>query len=181
MAQDKSMDTLATIIEALKPLSSEERTRLVRAAMVFLGETPATKDLAGISEDSVNSEQFPPRAKAWMRQHSVTTDQLEEVFHLSDGTAEVMGSLPGRNKKEQTYSAYILTGLCKLLLTGSPSFDDKAARELCEKSGCYDSANHSAHLRDRGNEFSGSKEKGWTLTAPGLKRGAEIIKEIQTS
>jgi hypothetical protein len=91
---------------------------------------------------------------------------------------DVIAALPGRNKKEQTYTAYIITGIGQLLLNGIASFDDKVARALCERSGCYDSANHSAHLRDRGNEFTGTKEKGWTLTAPGLSRGAQIIKDM---
>ena len=133
MTQDKSMDALATIVETLKPLASDERGRLLRAAMVLLGELPVTTDTDGTSENAVP---FPPRAKAWMKQYSVAASQLAEVFHLSDGVAEVIGSPPGRNKKEQTYNAYILSGIGQLLLTGNASFDDKAARDLCEKSGC---------------------------------------------
>jgi hypothetical protein len=76
-------------------------------------------------------------------------------------------------------NAYVVSGISQLLLKGEPSFTDKDARTLCERSGCYDSANHSAHLKDRGNEFSGSKDKGWTLTAPGLKRAAELLKQMQ--
>jgi hypothetical protein len=86
--------------------------------------------------------------------------------------------LLGRNKKEQTYNAYVLVGIGQLLLTGDASFDDRAARSLCEKFGCYNSANHSTHLREKGNEFTGTKERGWTLTAPGLKRGADLIKDM---
>lgn len=72
----------------------------------------------------------------------------------------------------------MLVGIAKLLSSGDPSFDDKSARALCETSGCYDSANHAASLRDKGNEFTGTKDKGWTLTTPGLKRGAILIKEL---
>lgn len=150
----------------------------MRAAMEFLGEAQA----AVITEEpSGNLGNLPPRTQAWMKQNSISSDQLLQVFHLSEGVADVIASMPGRNKKEQTYSAYIMTGIGQLLATGNASFDDKMARSLCEKSGCYDSANHSAHLRDRGNEFAGSKEKGWTLTAPGLKRGADLIKEMQAT
>lgn len=171
------------VVDILKPLSSEDRTRVMRAAMVLLGENesgvaPITHVGEGSGGPVGEIGAFPPRARAWMKQNAITPDQLQHVFHVSDGSAEVIAALPGRNRKEQTYNAYIITGIAQLLLNGTASFDDKTARALCEKSGCYDSANHSAHLRDKGNEFTGTKEKGWTLTAPGLRRGAEIIKDM---
>ncbi len=113
-----------------------------------------------------------------MKQNSISTEQLQQVFHRGDGTVEVIAAqLPGRNKKDQTYSAYLLTGVGQLLLNGNPAFDDKAARALCETAGCYDPNNHSTILKDRGNEFTGSKDRGWTLTAPGMKRAADLIKD----
>jgi hypothetical protein len=178
MTQIKSMDALAGIVEILTPLPAEERTRVVRAAMVLLGESHSTSDIdVDPSAGSVGNLQ--PRARMWLKQNSITNDQLQQVFHLSDGALEVIAPhLPGKSKKEQTYNAYVLAGIGQLLLTGNASFDDKTARALCEKFGCYDSANHSAHLKDKGNEFAGTKEKGWTLTAPGLKRGADMIKDM---
>ncbi len=173
---------MSKIIAILTPLPSEERSRVMNAAMMLLGE--ASPKLGAVStDDEVGAvSNLSPRAKAWMKQNSVTNEELEQVFHMSETGTEVIAShIPGKNKKEQTYNAYILTGIAQLLATGNPSFQDKTARTLCESSGCYDSANHSAHLKDRGNEFTGTKDKGWTLTAPGLKRGAEVIKELNKS
>jgi hypothetical protein len=174
------MDALTKVVEALTPLASEERTRVIRAAMALLGESSTAH--ADVEEPTGSIEGLSPRARVWMKQNSITPVQLQQVFHISDGVAEVIApQLPGRNKKEQTHNAYIITGISQLLINGGASFDDRAARALCERCGCYDSANHSANLRDRGNEFTGSKEKGWTLTAPGLRRAAEIIKEMQAT
>lgn len=178
MTQTRPMDALSGVVEILTPLSSEERTRVVRAALAFLGEssTAADSDSSGPTESTIDLQ---PRARAWLKQNSISAEQLQEIFHFSDGALEVIAAhLPGRNRKEQTYNAYVLTGIGQLLLTGDASFDDRAARALCEKFGCYDSANHSAHLRDKGNEFTGSKERGWTLTVPGLKRAADLIKDM---
>jgi hypothetical protein len=172
------------VVEILRPLSSEDRTRVVRAAMALLGESDSSigsTTHGGPDVVEVDLPNLAPRARAWMKQHSITVDELENVFHLSDGAVDFIAALPGRNKKEQTYAAYIVTGIGQLLLNGVASFDDRAARSLCERSGCYDRANHSAHLKDRGNEFTGTKEKGWTLTAPGLSRGAQIIKDVNRS
>jgi hypothetical protein len=177
MGQANSINALTKIVETLSPLTSDERTRVVRAAMVLLGEASPTVEANEVPTDDI--EGLSPRAQVWMKQNSITQEHLHQVYHLSDGVADVIApQLPGKNKKEQTYSAYIIAGIGQLLLTGSASFADKAARALCERAGCYDRANHSAILRDRGNEFTGTKDKGWTLTAPGLARGAEIIKEL---
>ena len=184
MAKNKPMDAMMKIVEILTHLPSEERARVVRAAMVLLGETQSpmtssrdvTNGIEVVSGDGVN---LPPRARAWMKQNDIKEDDLQQVFHLTENGAEVIAAhIPGKKKKGQTYNAYILTGIAQMLATGNPIFQDKAARALCESSGCYDNANHSAHIKGRGNEFTGTKEKGWTLTAPGLKRGAELIKEL---
>jgi len=178
MAQN--MELLGKVVELLQPLSSEDRGRLVRAAMAFLGEEQPSASVAVQPDSPASLSGLPPKAAAWMRQNGISADQLQEAFHINGNSVDVIASLPGRNKKEQTYSAYIIAGIGQLLVTGEPAFDDKTARSLCERSGCYDSANHSAHVKDRGNEFTGTKEKGWTLTAPGLKRGAELIKQMQS-
>jgi hypothetical protein len=176
------IEATTKLVELLKPLPSEDRMRAIRAAMILLGDGHADVALDGQAKEKAEPQHdvfgtLHPRARTWMRQNDVSASQLAEVFHVGEGGVEVIASIPGRNKKEQTYNAYILTGLGQLLTTGNPTFADKQARAVCEAAGCYDSANHSVHLRNRGSEFAGTKDKGWTLTAPGLRRVAEIVKE----
>ncbi len=184
MEKNVPLDAMTKVVEILTPLSSEDRTRVIGAALALLGDVQSRSGLQAtdgqIADDS-DLGVLPPRAKHWMSQNGILAAELQHVFHIADGAAEVIAAVPGRNKKEQTYNAYVLTGLGQLLVTGSATFSDKTARALCETSGCYDSANHAAHLKDKGNEFTGSKDKGWTLTAPGLKRAANLVKELQTS
>jgi hypothetical protein len=98
---------------------------------------------------------------------------------MTDGSMAVIAAdIPGKGKKGKTLNAYVLVGVSKFLSTGDPKFDDKSARALCEGSGCYDSANHAQTLKAKGNWFTGTKEKGWSLTAPGLRQGAMIVKEL---
>lgn len=182
MSHDQQIGAVTAIVQTLMPLSSEERRRVVQAALTLLGEVQMPPSHSAPEDVGSTLDDLPPRARAWMKQNGVTSDELSQVFHVVDGAAEIIGSqLPGNSKKEQTYSAYILTGISQLLAVGDASFEDRAARSNCERYGCYDSANHSAHLRARGNEFTGSKEKGWTLTAPGLRRGSELIKQMQST
>jgi formylmethanofuran dehydrogenase subunit E-like metal-binding protein len=176
------IDAMTKVVEVLSPLSPEERARVIGAALALLGDTQSTiaaPTPGGPKVEDVELGALPSRAKSWMSLHAISAVELQQIFHIEAGAADFIAAVPGRNKKEQTYNAYVLTGLGQLLSTGAPAFTDKAARALCELSGCYDSANHSAHMKDKGNEFTGSKEKGWTLTAPGLKRAAELIKELQ--
>jgi len=177
---DDSMKAFRGVVELLTPLESEQRARVLRAVIAFFGEASSAVEQA-TDEPSGDLNNLPPRARLWMKQNSVTAEQLQQVFHISENGVEVIAPhLPGKSKKEQTYSAYILTGIAQLLATGNASFEDKSARDLCERSGCYDSANHSVHLRNRGNEFTGTKEKGWTLTTPGLRGGADLVKELSS-
>jgi hypothetical protein len=148
---------------------------------VLLGETPikATSTAPYTpqgeqGEDDVDSK-MPVRARTWIRQSGLSVEQLHQVFHFGDDGIEIIASeIPGKNYREKTRNAYMLCGISKFLASGEAKFDDRAARELCERSGFYDQTNHAKYMKF-GNEFTGSKDKGWTLTAPGLKQGAALI------
>ena len=187
MTNKKTTEIVSEVVELLTPIESAERLRVIQASLMLLGETfpigphRAAGGGQAAEEDGGELSELPARTRAWMRQYGVSLEEIQQVFHLENGNAEVIaGDIPGKNKKEKTYNAYVLTGLAKLLSTGAPTFDDKTARALCVSSGCYDLSNHSVTIKDRGNEFAGTKD-AWTLTAPGLKRAATLVKEMTHS
>jgi len=90
----------------------------------------------------------------------------------------IASDIPGKNKKEKNLNAYLLTGIGQYISTGDTSFDDKTARALCTTFACYDSTNHAVYMKGKGNELTGSKENDWKVTAPGLKKGALLVKDI---
>jgi hypothetical protein len=100
------------------------------------------------------------------------------VFHFNDDGTFDIHDAPGKSKKEKTLNTYILTGVGKYLTTKTRDFDDSMARGFCESIGCYDPANHASHLKNKGSEFSGDKNKGYSLTNVGVKRGAALVKEL---
>ena len=172
---------MAEIVEMLTPLPSEERQRVIQAALTMLGETPVIA--AGASTKNANysvadETNLPGKAKLWLDQNSLTLEMLQQAFHINAGVAEVIAEPPGSNKKEKTLSAYILTGIANYISTGEAAFTDDSARTLCVRSGCYDKSHHAEILKERGNEFTGSKSVGWLLTAPGLKRGATFVRAL---
>jgi len=182
MAKTKITDVVTKMVDLLNPLSSEERRRIIGATLTLLGEDqgePPQKQSQNQDDEGKSEAGVPKLASLWMKQNSVLTAELQQVFHLSEGTAALIApEIPGKSTKEKVLNAYILTGAGKLLESGSPSFDDKTAKAICNSAGCYDSTNHSKYLNGKGNEFTGSKDKGWTLTAPGLKKAAALIKQI---
>jgi len=185
MDKNVPISEMTKLIEILGPLSPEDRARIIRAAMVLLGDpeikTSPEKE-SGPKFQIDDAAQLPPRAQLWMKHNNISEEQLQEVFHVGGEDIDIIAAhIPGKSKKEQTFNAYLLSGIKELLSAGNAVFQDKSARSLCESAGCFDAANHATYLKDRGNEFSGSKDKGWSLTAPGLKRAAEIVKELARS
>jgi hypothetical protein len=177
------IEAVPHIVNLLTPLSPEDRRRAIRASLVLLGEEGAIPGEKGGpqggQQDQDEDNGLPPRACSWMKQNDVTIEEIQQTFHMGDGVAEVIASdIPGKNGKEKTLTAYILAGIAGLLATGNPAFDDNSARGVCRSSGCFNLANHAAYLKEKGNEFTGSKDSGWVLTTPGLKRGAAIVKEL---
>jgi hypothetical protein len=182
MAKINQTEVLGRIIELLTPLASDDRHRIVNASLTFLGEhRGGAKGLQeeGQDQDSGDDLGLAPRAGMWRKQSGITPEQLQQVFHVSDGKVDVIASeIPGASTKERTVNAYVLAGLAKYLATGDPKFDDKSARSVCSTSGCYDNTNHATYLKARGNLFAGTKDAGWSLTTPGLRHAAELVKTL---
>ncbi|MBE9060739.1 hypothetical protein IQ256_07085 [cf. Phormidesmis sp. LEGE 11477] len=119
------------------------------------------------------------KAQRWMNRHDIDMEILENFFHFSaDGSVELI-DLPeeSNTKSKQTVATYLMEGILSLFGRGHPSFDDEDARAYCEKFGCFDSKNHTKSVENLGNKITGSKDKGWELTNPGLNAAAELIKE----
>lgn len=185
MTSKKPAEIASEIVDLLTPLSSDDRQRVFRAALVLLGETPSANLQSNANVETNNGSDvgtgLPHKAQIWMKQNGISEQQLQQVFHLDGGNAEVIAAdIPGKNKKEKTLNAYTLVGLSRLLASGDSAFDDKSARALCVSSGCYDASNHAATMKDKGNTFTGTKDGGWTLTAPGLKHGSDLVKSLST-
>jgi hypothetical protein len=172
------LEVTTKLVEALSPLNSEERRKVLQAAFALLGESPmlqSSEQDKSADRSDLTSSSLPVRARSWMRQYGIPEEKLFQVFNLSNGRAEIIASVPGKDTKERMLNCYVLTGIASLLSAGEFAFEDKAARETCRASGCYDANNHSSYLKGKGNVFSGTKEKGWVLTAPGQKWAAELI------
>ena len=110
----KNTDIFVKIVELLTPLTSEERHRVINAAMAFLDDTPIKADRKSDDENDAgeNMDDIPPRAQSWIKQNGLTTEEVQQVFHIADGNVEVIASgMPGKNQKAQTINAYMLIGI----------------------------------------------------------------------
>lgn len=186
----KSTEIMAEIVDLLSPLPSEDRHRVIQAALLLLGESavPTIAKLKsgdaqhrGDGDGDGNDDGWSAKTRTWVRQNGLTRDIIDQVFHEKDGVFGVIVEPPGKSQREKSINAYILTGIATFLASGEPAFDDNSARDLCITSGCYSGTNHATYLKDRGNDFTGSKETGWSLTSPGLKRGAALLKGLSAS
>jgi len=178
-----TVEAIPKLVQLLSPLTPEERQRAISAAMIVFGQPAAIQSTGsathGEQVDVLNVSGISPKATAWMSKYSVTEDQLERVFSMDADSVDVIAAkLPGKSKRQQTVQAYLLCGLKSYLRSGDMTFTDKDAREICDKVGCYDIANHSNYLKAFGNFISGGKDQGWRLTNPGLSEAAKVIKQL---
>jgi hypothetical protein len=179
------LPTITTeLYKLLEPHEPDVRERAIKAVMVMLGgnlqvTVPDKRLPPEAPDEDQDGPPFASKVKSWMRTYNITREQLGQVFHLDGGSREVLPSeAPGKNGKEKTINAYILTGIAAFLQTGETRFDDKTARDVCKVMGCFNEGNHAYYLKGRGNVLGGTKDAGWTLTGPGLKLGAELIKTL---
>lgn len=181
MSKAKVVEITGKLVELLSEIESEDRLRSVQAAFTLLGETPFA-GMKTVPENKqnyrVSSGDFLPRVNIWMEQNEISADQLSQVFHLSGDQIEIIATVPGRTKNDQSLNAYILQGLANFVSSGNPKFEDKAARAVCEKGGFFNSRHHSEALAAKGNKLVGSKLQGWTLTDPGLQFAGKLVKQI---
>ena len=173
-------EAVPQIVELLSGLGPDEQKRAVSAAMILLSLSPTGSVVAGDDvQHGDNPEGISTKASGWMKKYGIGADQLGHVFTVSVEEVDVIAaSLPGGSKRQKTLEAYVLCGLRSFIHGGEGRFDDKEARALCLKLGCYDPANHSNYMKAFSNLITGSKDIGWRITNPGFERAAQIVKQL---
>lgn len=185
MAKSKLSDATTSVYEVLEPFSEEERTRIVGAALMLLGQSPLPAagaippkaSLNAVDQGDSDIPNLGTKAKRWVQQNGVSQGMIEQCFHLEPEVPEVVAEIPGASAREKTANCYLLTGVAALLKTDEANFADATARALCENAGCYDATNHTKYTK-LGNRATGDKKSGWKLLAPGLKEAAALVKSL---
>jgi len=174
---ESALEAVSKLFKVLAPLSPEERQRAITSTLALFGQPETTS--------TTKTQHFEPsggisgKAVAWMKKNTIEREQLEHVFSIEDDSIDVIAArMPASGKRQQTVQAYVLCGLKSFLRTGEPAFTDSDGRELCNKVGCYDVANHSNYRKAFGNLLNGSKDSGWKLTNPGLSEAVKIVKML---
>ena len=172
---------VAKLVDVLTPLAAEDRTRAISAAAVLLGDSAEVRSPAAFKAEPAGAGPQAVSAKGigWMKKNGFSDEVLDHTFSIDkDGIDVIAARMPGKSKRQQTLETYIICGLRAFLQSGEPAFGDKEARELCQRIGCYDSANHYNYVKGFGNRIAGSKDSGWRLTNPGLSQAAYIVKQL---
>ncbi len=181
MSSEDIPKTAAELFKLLSPLSAEDRQKVVRGALAMLGEpTVVAAPYGGDSPGDEPSDlsDLGPRALRWLKKFSISPEQLEHVFHFDGGTVDLLDiEVPGNSKKSKTINSYLLVGAKQFLATDDPKFDDKSAMKYCKRVGCHDTANHALNRAALGNKVTGNKSSSFSLSTPGLKAAADVIKQ----
>jgi hypothetical protein len=188
---DEIKNLVTGLYDLLLPVTDAEvRKRAVKSALMMLGDDPGfveqkqTSSSGAAAADDANdsdSGDFNAKTRTWMKQSKLSADQLGHVFHIAGEDVQIIAhEVPGDNLRDRVVNTYVLMGLRELIRTGEPRFDEDTAKAECERLGTHGKTNHAAYAKSGGNLLAGSAKSGWTLTAPGLKAGAELVKQLTT-
>ena len=174
---EEMLDAVRVIHKALGSLNPDERRRVISSAMALFGDAAVRADIPreDVAQGSAGDDNVPNSVKIWMKQNSITAEDIGRVFHkIDDAYSVIVSIIPGKNNREKVINAYLLEGVSKFLEKGEAVFEDKSARSVCERFGFYDSTNHSKYMKGH-SEFVKIKDRGWIITAPGLKSAARLV------
>lgn len=176
---ESALEAVPKLFKVLTPLSPEERQRAISATLVLFGQPESSSKTETRKEHVEPSGGISGKAVVWMKKNTISREQLEHVFSIEDDSVDVIASrMPASGKRQQTVQAYVICGLKSFLRTGEAAFTDSEGRDLCNKVGCYDVANHSNYRKAFGNLLNGTKDSGWKLTNPGLSEAVKIVKVL---
>lgn len=100
----KTTEVVTKFYELMEPLSSDDRRKVISAGMTLLGDAPASEKAS--SETNGIDGTLPSRAQTWAKQNGVSDDDLAQVFHISNGTVEIIApEIPGKSKRSKYSTA----------------------------------------------------------------------------
>jgi hypothetical protein len=170
------------IYNLLVTRDSDIRRRVMESAMTLLGETalsavtrPGALPASGEGFDDLK---LGPKATRWAQKNGVTRGMLEELYHLTDETMEIIaGRVPGASKREMTVACYLLSGIRGLLKNDVSTLNESETITVCKRLTAYDKNNHTSNRQAVANKMSGTRPT-FTLTGPGETAAAELIKQM---
>lgn len=164
-------------------LTAEDRQRIFNAVAAMCGDAnvsmlPGAPARIAQHVPDLAQADLPMKAARWLSSQNLSREALDAFIHIDGANSELIAvTIPGGSKREQMINCYLLCGITQLMKTGEASFQDEDALALCKKYKCHDVANHATYRKQIGNYLAGDKQRGFTLSAPGLKAAADLIRE----
>lgn len=120
-----------------------------------------------------------PIAKKWMRRNGLSSADLSSHFSLGIEEIDLVAKkVPGKSKRERMLNVFLLKGIAAYLGGGAARFDHESVKQACTHYDAYDMDNFAAYLKSFAAQVSGTKEKGYALTARGLTDATELVKTM---
>jgi hypothetical protein len=203
MGEDKEIEALSSVYNALKDLDSAAQRRVLdyvanklNDSMSSASQQSSWKDVFDTKSDSdkeqasADSEReaddfvneldgISPVAVKWIRRNDFRMESLGRLFSLGTDEIDLIAkSVPGNSIKSRTRAVVLLKAIAAYLSSGAARISAEQIKEACLHYKAYDSANHAATLKKMVAELSGNKSSGYSLTPRGLSAGTELVKEI---
>lgn len=117
-------------------------------------------------------------APAFFARQNITEEEWQKVFHIEGNQCSIIvDELKERTRSRKQVKLALLEGVKELLESGEATITKENLVELCKKYDAYDSPNFATHMKKQRSLFL-AKGDNWSLTKPGEKRAAEVVKEL---
>lgn len=182
---EKIKDEMKKILEIVKEVPQEFKDKCFELLLSNFLERQKDIPKPEIKkpEEEIEKPKVPTtvhgEVKAFFRKYKLKIDLLESLFYFEQGMVRPIFELKTDIKAHAQIQLSLLSALKEAINSGSFRFNIEEVRESCKEKGYHDSANFTAHFKNKKDLFKSlERDKPIELSEDGLKELAETIIEL---
>ena len=142
-------------------------------------EAPGASTRTSTQQRQINDSEIEglgPRARAWLKKHSLSQHALDAAFHIDgDHGTLILKRVKGTSKRERVRNVAALLGAMTLVRTDQARYTAEELRDALKQYNAYDMSNNPNYVKAHADVVQGSGTSGYTTTSIGLDLAATLL------